>query len=442
LRSRHTAIPSRASPPCNTIWPQFRVTRWIEIEHAASPSAISYFVAHCRERCIITPDRHRHEPAFARRLRLAGIFAVWSWLPLPVCLSPPEPPTPISKYSYPLCRYYVIVAACVLLRKNEQLREASLAAALVIPAISSLHGLVLSSYHVNGQFNHQPLQDGTLTPGILGAVDFDIFGAFQLCSIAMLAAPLTVRVSQTYFFAQGRNIIFLWTMLMVAGLISLCIEFYRVTTADCPSTASAKGFEYGDEMCGMICSEEEGPFSPMRGGSASNIYVVPVPSRLTFNAAMLLAAGICIPAILSLLFTADKILEVNWKRRKGAQQPEDQVEGGNITVRELNNINTVVTKFLSVIEIPVFGGAVLAIIVIGELNFFSTPLMYQTEPMASIGKPSWLRFVIESRLMFVPFRTMVAHCRYLFSRSRFIAGLRYKRQALEKRYVGSFAMWP
>jgi hypothetical protein len=258
----------------------------------------------------------------------------------------------------------------------------------------------------------------------------------------MLAAPLTVRVSQTYFFAQGRNIIFLWTMLMVAGLISLCIEFYRVTATDCPSTASAKGFEYGEEMCGMMCSEEEGPFSPMRGGSASNIYVVPAPSRLTFNAAMLLAAGICIPAILSLLFTADKILEVNWKRRKGTQQPGDQVEGGNITVGELNNINTVVTKFLSVIEIPVFGGAVLAIVVIGELNFFSTPLMYQTEPMASIGKPSWLRFVIESRLMFVPFRTMVAHCRYLFSRSRFIAGLRYKRQALEKRYVGSFAMWP
>jgi hypothetical protein len=153
LHSRHTAFLSRASPPCNTIWPQFCVTKWVE--HAASPSAISYCVAHCRERCIITPDRHRHEPVFASCLRLAGIFAVWSWLPLPVCLFPPEPPAPISKYSCALCRYYVIVAACVLLRKNEQLREASLAAALVIPAISSLHGLVLSSYHVNGQLNHR-----------------------------------------------------------------------------------------------------------------------------------------------------------------------------------------------------------------------------------------------------------------------------------------------
>ena len=62
--------------------------------------------------------------------------------------------------------------------------------------------------------------------------------------------------------------------------------------------------------------------------------------------------------------------------------------GGNITVGELNNINKVVTKFLSIIEIPVFGGAVLAIVIIGEINFFSTQLMYQTEPMASIGKTS------------------------------------------------------
>jgi hypothetical protein len=300
---------------------------------------------------------------------------------------PTEAPSPI-KYSHAPRRYYVIVAACVLLRKNQQLREASLAAALVVPAISSLHALVLSCYHVNGQFYERPriLKTTKLTATTLGAVDLDIFGAFQLCAIAMLAAPLTVRISQTYFFTQGRNIIFLWTILMAAGLIALCIEFYRVTMTECPAVTSGKKFKYGEEMCGMTCSEKDGPFSPMRGGSASNIYVVPVPNRLTFNAAMLLAAGICIPAILSLLFTADKILDINWKRRRGTPQPEDQVEGGNITVRELNNINTVVTKFLSVVEIPVFGGAVLAILIMGEINFFSTQLMFQTEPMASIGK--------------------------------------------------------
>lgn len=45
----------------------------------------------------------------------------------------------------------------------------------------------------------------------------DVFGAFQLCSIGILAAPVTVRLSKTYFDAPGRNIIFLWTGLILAG---------------------------------------------------------------------------------------------------------------------------------------------------------------------------------------------------------------------------------
>jgi hypothetical protein len=45
----------------------------------------------------------------------------------------------------------------------------------------------------------------------------DIFGAFQLCSIGILAAPVMARLSKTYFFNSGRNIIFLWTGLVLAG---------------------------------------------------------------------------------------------------------------------------------------------------------------------------------------------------------------------------------
>ena len=52
----------------------------------------------------------------------------------------------------------------------------------------------------------------------LGAVDMDVFGAFQLCAIGILAAPVTVRVSTTYFYDPGRNAIFLWTGLLLAGL--------------------------------------------------------------------------------------------------------------------------------------------------------------------------------------------------------------------------------
>jgi len=248
---------------------------------------------------------------------------------------------------------------------------------MVLPAISALHGLVLASSHANG------------------AVDLDIYGAFQFCAIGILAAPLTVRISRTYFYDPGRNIIFLWTILILMGLVALCVEFYRVTPTPCasdihgnPLPSDMGKFPYGNVTCGITCSEQDGPFSPMRGGSASNINIIPVPQMLTFNAAMLLAAGFCIPAILSLIFTWDKILEINWSRRRQTEQPDESeiVEGANITVRELKGINNVVRKFLSVIEIPLFGGVIVTLIGIGEANFYSPQARYDTEPMASIGQ--------------------------------------------------------
>ena len=51
----------------------------------------------------------------------------------------------------------------------------------------------------------------------LGAVDMDVYGAFQLCSIGILAAPVTVKLSRTYFYDPGRNTIFAWTALILAG---------------------------------------------------------------------------------------------------------------------------------------------------------------------------------------------------------------------------------
>ncbi|OAL54171.1 hypothetical protein IQ07DRAFT_533057, partial [Pyrenochaeta sp. DS3sAY3a] len=271
--------------------------------------------------------------------------------------------------------YYILVAACVTFRKAEWLRNACLAAALVLPAISALQGLVLASMHVNG------------------AVDMDIYGAFQFCSIGILAAPLTVRLSRTYFYDPGRNIIFLWTILILMGLVALCVEFFRVTPSPCtsddfgnPILGGASKFPYGNAGCGLTCSEEKGPFSRMRGGAAANVNVIPVPRILTFNASMLLSAGFCIPAVLSLIFTWDKILEINWKRQREAERLDEQVSGANITVGEMKGINNVVRLFLSVIEIPLFGGVILTIIGIGEANFFSPQVRFDTEPMASIGQ--------------------------------------------------------
>lgn len=59
---------------------------------------------------------------------------------------------------------------------------------------------------------------------IQGAVDMDIYGAFQLCAIGILAAPVTVRLSQTYFDKPGRNAIFLWTGIIVAGKSEVAVK--------------------------------------------------------------------------------------------------------------------------------------------------------------------------------------------------------------------------
>ncbi|KAI0837940.1 hypothetical protein F5Y06DRAFT_269416 [Hypoxylon sp. FL0890] len=273
--------------------------------------------------------------------------------------------------------YYALVAACVLARKAEWLRNACLAAALVFPAVAALHGIVLTAVHVDG------------------AVDMDVYGAFQFCSIGILAAPLTVRISRTYFYDPGRNIIFLWTGIVLAGLLSLTVEFFRITASPCPyddngvpiSPNDYKGFLFRNASCNLTCSVEAGPFSPLRQYSTNEIFVIPAPHVLAFNAATLLAAACCIPAVLSLISMWNKILEINWKITFGQGDGNQLIEGTNgATVEGMTKVNSMIRLFLSTIEVPVFSAAVLAILIFGERNFFSPEVSWQTEPMTSIGK--------------------------------------------------------
>ncbi|KAI2614957.1 hypothetical protein GGR54DRAFT_642694 [Hypoxylon sp. NC1633] len=272
--------------------------------------------------------------------------------------------------------YYALVATCVLARKAEWLRNACLAAALVFPAVAAVHGVVLAAVHVDG------------------AVDMDVYGAFQFCSIGILAAPLTVRISRTYFYDPGRNIIFLWTGIVFAGLLSLTVEFFRSNTSSCSLDASGQpfspdNFPYQNDGCDLRCSIAEGPASPLRQDSTNNIYVIPAPNILTFAAATLLAAACCIPAILSLASMWNKILEINWETKFGHGDENQLIEGTNgATVKEMSKVNTMVKLFLSTIEIPVFSAAVIAILAVGERNFWSEQVNYQTEPIQGIGQVS------------------------------------------------------
>ena len=45
----------------------------------------------------------------------------------------------------------------------------------------------------------------------------DIYGAFQFCAVGVVIAPVTVRMSKTYFYDPARNAIFLWLGLVLAG---------------------------------------------------------------------------------------------------------------------------------------------------------------------------------------------------------------------------------
>ncbi|KAI1417309.1 hypothetical protein F5Y13DRAFT_152456 [Hypoxylon sp. FL1857] len=274
--------------------------------------------------------------------------------------------------------YYALVAACVFARKAEWLRNACLAAALVFPAVAALHGIVLTAVHVDG------------------AVDMDVYGAFQFCSIGILAAPLTVRISRTYFYDPGRNIIFLWTGLILAGLLSLTVEFFRITTSPCPYDDNGvpigpndyHGFLFNREAsCNLTCSVDAGPSSPLRQDATNEIFVIPAPHVLAFNAATLLAAACCIPAVLSLVSMWNKILEINWKITFGQGDGDQLIEGTNgATVARMTGVNAMIRLFLSTIEVPLFSAAVLAILIYGEKNFFSDEVKWQTEPMTSIGQ--------------------------------------------------------
>ncbi|KAH8884365.1 hypothetical protein GQ53DRAFT_752230 [Thozetella sp. PMI_491] len=273
--------------------------------------------------------------------------------------------------------YYVLVAACVLGRDVEWLRNATLAAALIFPAVAAIHAVVLAIMHIDG------------------GVDMDIYGAFQLCSIGILAAPVTVRLSKTYFNDPGRNAIFLWTLLLLAGLASLAVEFYRTEATDCldPETmlpiTNMADFIYGVSNCSLTCDVDKGPFSPMRGGSANNIYVILSPDVLTFGTVTLLASACCIPAILSLVSTWNKILEIKWWSRFGVDETrvDDLIEGTNgATIAKMRKVNNVIGGYQSTVEIVVFTGFVLAILIFGERNFYSHSVNYMVEPMASVGQ--------------------------------------------------------
>lgn len=171
------------------------------------------------------------------------------------------------------------------------------------------------------------------------------------------------------------------------GLLSLTVEFFRLKTFDCthddsgnPISPNVGDFPYSI-TCGLTCDITRGPFSYLRGGSANNIYVIPAPDKLTFGVVTLLSAACCIPAVILLIAVWNKILEINWKKGNGKRGKDKPV---GEPAEDTNSAT--ITKRGKAMLVPVLGGAVLAIIIMGERNFFSSQVYYQTEPIAAIGR--------------------------------------------------------
>ena len=252
---------------------------------------------------------------------------------------------------------------------------------------------------------------------LLGAVDMDIYRAFQICAIGLVAAPITILLHPAYFHDLGRKTIFLWTYFILAGkwfvifantclrthpegLVSLSVEFHRGTPVPCryddsgnPISPIVGMFPYGNATCGLTCSVDNGPYSPIRSGSTNNIYVVPAPSTLTSHSAILLAVASCGPAIIMIfvMFNGISIFEENGKTRiddTGEKGPTSQIPAGSSSATSRGNVKiiTLIRRVPKAVRYLPFIGTALNILIAGEINFFSPQIRYQNEPISSIGK--------------------------------------------------------
>jgi hypothetical protein len=93
----------------------------------------------------------------------------------------------------------------------------------------------------------------------------------------------------------------------------------------------------------------------------------------------------------------NKILELNFKRRflmeeerRWEYEPFESADDPLVDplVAMMERPKIYVKIFLATTEIPLFSGAIFLILFIGERNFFSPQVSYQTESISSPGKSS------------------------------------------------------
>lgn len=171
--------------------------------------------------------------------------------------------------------------------------------------------------------------------------------------------------------------------------MSLIVEFYRASSTPCLDD----NFKYGEDKCNLTCSEDRGPFSLLRQGAASDIYVIEAPTMLSFQAAILLSAGCCIHAVVWMLYMLEKIMREE-ERRKAEREAEEEMRRAE-QERDLMRMMSHRASTIGIrdkapgktrVILVLFGAVGLALLVVGERNFHSDPLMYQIEPLSGVGQ--------------------------------------------------------
>ncbi|KZV75586.1 hypothetical protein PENSPDRAFT_73133 [Peniophora sp. CONT] len=286
--------------------------------------------------------------------------------------------------------YYALVLVSIFFLKTDWMRGAATAAALIYAAVAALHSIILAVYSQKH------------------AIDMDIFGAFQILAIGVLSAPITVRYSRVYFQTDGRNIIFLWTLLMIAGLLSLVACFARATEQTCVDTNGVNvtiaqftaNMSSGDpNLCALQCGSA---FSPIRQDPQNPAQYILVPHKgMTLDTATLLCAACCIPALLSLIVMWQKVVRTNWQLLYGHTPAEDTPAGVALpspmspetgSAREIRlrrdekKMDAIIKRGLNLVERIVYCVCILTIVVLGEENFWSPETRLGVEPMSSVGQ--------------------------------------------------------
>jgi hypothetical protein len=94
----------------------------------------------------------------------------------------------------------------------------------------------------------------------------------------------------------------------------------------------------------------------------------------------------------------NKIRWINWNAVFGAKDIEKEA-----LIEGTDGATVAIKKFPIIPEVLVFGAAVLFVLILGEMNFFSIQVSWQTESMSAIGKQSSSFILIRWLTILVPF---------------------------------------